>query len=217
MFDFNWFVEKYLHREFKPKQIGRYYPSEIGNCIRKVWFSYKYPIQIKSDLIKIFEMGNILHNFVVNVLKSEKNPEVELLESEMPFKIDMGDFLISGRIDNLLLLKENSKKILVEVKSTSSIKSITEPMSHNVMQLQLYMHALNIHDGTLLYVEKNTLKSKVFYVEFKQEIANHALERFRLLHKFLNDDIAPIAEAKNNGKKWECNYCDYREMCEDHP
>lgn len=214
MIDFNDFIDKYLYREFKPKTIGRYYPSEIGGCLRKIWFSYKYPIQTRADLIKIFEVGNIVHNFVVDVLKSEKNPEVELLKSEFPFKIEMEDFIVSGRIDNLILIKEHNQEVLVEVKSTKDLDKITEPVPSNLMQLQLYMHALKIHKGMLLYIEKNTLKSKVFTIDFDDSIANQALERFKILHRFLKDDITPIPEAKENEEnKWQCIFCDYRELC----
>ena len=77
MIDFNKMVERHLEREHKPKEIGRYYPSEIGSCIRKTWYSYKYPQQISLELMKIFEVGNIMHGFVVEVLKSEKNREIQ--------------------------------------------------------------------------------------------------------------------------------------------
>ena len=105
MIDFDRLIDQHLHREFRPKEIGRYYPSEIGMCLRKLWYSYKYPKEVEADLVKVFEAGNILHNFIVDVLKSDRTPEVELLESEFPFELKMQDFVVSGRIDDLLLLK----------------------------------------------------------------------------------------------------------------
>ncbi len=51
MIDFDKLVDQgTVTREFKPKQIGRYYPSEVGTCIRKVWYSYKYPQEIDPKL-----------------------------------------------------------------------------------------------------------------------------------------------------------------------
>ncbi len=102
MIDFDKLVDQHIAREFKPKQIGRYYPPEVGTCIRKVWYSYKYPQEIDPKPRRIFEVGDILHGFVIEVLKSEKNKDVELLQSEMPFKIPMEDFIISGRVDDLV-------------------------------------------------------------------------------------------------------------------
>src|SRR3989338_7512894 len=148
MFSFDKILEDQKKREHKPKGIGKYYPSEIGNCLRKVWYSYKFPQEISPDLLKIFEAGNIMHGFVVEVLKSEKNKDVKLLKTEFPFKHKMDDFEISGRIDNLVLVNASGKQVLVEVKSTGDLGFVmTSPKVENVMQLQLYMHFLDIHDG----------------------------------------------------------------------
>ncbi len=115
MVDFDKLIDDHIKREYKPKGIGRYYPSEAGSCLRKVWYSYKYPTEIDPDLRKIFEMGNIIHDFIVEVLKSEKTPQVELLKSEFPFKEKIEDFLISGRIDNLIKVKLSGTVYLVEI------------------------------------------------------------------------------------------------------
>jgi len=212
MIDFNKLINEYLYRKPRPKEIGRYYPSECGNCMRKVWYSYKYPKDVDADVLKIFEMGNILHDFVVEVLQSEKTPSVELLKSEIPFKMKLDDFLISGRVDNLILVKADGKTYLVEVKSTKFL--FDKPQKHNIMQLQLYMHALGVHNGILLYVEKSGLKTKIFDIDFDQKIIDSVLERFRRLHKNLNENTLPIAEAKTDDDiKWMCNYCEYSERC----
>src|SRR3989344_7873810 len=162
MINFDEMIDNHLKREHKPKGIGKYYPSEIGMCMRKVWYTYKYPMEVSPALLKIFEVGNIMHDFVVKVLQSEKNPHIELLQSEFPFKEQIDDLVISGRIDNLILIKTDSRKVLVEVKSTQSIDHITEAAPHNVVQLQLYMHFLGIHDGILLYLDKRNLQSRIF-------------------------------------------------------
>jgi len=41
MIDFNRLIDFHLFRKSRPKGIGRYYPSEAGNCLRKTWYSYK--------------------------------------------------------------------------------------------------------------------------------------------------------------------------------
>ena len=215
MIDFNIMIDRYLYKEYKQKEIGRYYPSEIGSCMRKIWFSYKIPKETPKELLKIFEAGNILHDFVVRVLKSEKNPEVELLQSELPFELAVDDFTISGRVDDLLLLKEMEKQILVEVKSCKSLFYIDRPLNHNVSQLQFYMWALGVHNGILLYVEKNTLNSKVFTIKYNEEAGKQILERFKKLHKHLKDDTIPEAEAKQDQETiWMCRWCDWKEECD---
>jgi CRISPR/Cas system-associated exonuclease Cas4 (RecB family) len=212
--DFDGLIDKHLIRERRPKSVGRYYPSEIGRCIRKVWYTYNYPTEIEPELRRVFELGNILHDFVVEVLKSDKTPEVELLQAEMPFKFPFNDFLISGRIDDLMLLKTGKKKVLVEVKSSKSVKRIKKPMQHHKTQLQFYMYATRVHNGVLLYVDKSTLETKSFEVKFSPKRGKQILNKFRALHKHLTKGSLPVAEAKKQKEtKWMCGYCEYKHKC----
>ena len=214
MINFNQMIDNFLKRERRSKGIGKYYPSEAGICLRKVWYSYKFPQEIESNLLKIFEIGNMVHDFVVEVLKSEKNPHVELLKSEFPFKAKVDDFVISGRIDDLILLKTNGTKILVEVKSTGDIGYINEPAPHNVAQLQLYLHYLKVKDGILLYVDKKNLQSRVFNIKYDEKIANETINRFKKLHQHLVNNTLPDPEGRIFPEmNWMCRYCEYRDKC----
>jgi CRISPR/Cas system-associated exonuclease Cas4 (RecB family) len=214
MIDFDKMIENYVKREHRPKGAGRYFPSEIGTCMRKVWYSYKYPQEIKPELQKIFELGNMLHDYVVKVLRSEKNPDVELLKSEFPFHADIEDFTVAGRIDNLILLKVQGKEVLVEVKSTGNVDFVEEAMRHNIMQLQLYMHFIGVHDGILLYVDKRNLKSKVFTIKYSEKAAQLIIERFRQLHSSITQEKIPDPEARaSRDDIWMCRYCEYRDKC----
>jgi len=212
--DFDVMIDNMLARESRPKGVGRYYPSEIGGCLRKIWFSYKYPQDVKPDLRKVFELGNILHDFVVDVLKSEKNPHIELLKSELPVKLDTGNYLISGRVDDLILIKQEGKTVLVEVKSCKNTDYVKKASAHHLMQLQFYMHASEIHNGILLYVDKTNLKTKSFEASYNEAEAKTLIGRFDTLHKSLTDDKMPAAEAKEStDSKWMCRYCEYAERC----
>ncbi len=215
MIDFDKMIDNHIAREHREKQLGRYYPSEIGSCIRKIWYSYKHPVEVKPDLAKIFEMGNIMHDFVVDVLKSDKNNEIELLKSEFPLKIQGNGFLVSGRVDDLVLVKESGKSLVVEVKSTKSVDYVKEADEKHLMQLQLYMHATGIHNGIVLYIDKTNLKSKIFQEEYSKEKADKIMERFGQLHELLVQALLPVAEAKKKeGMGWMCRYCEYAEKCE---
>lgn len=215
MLDFNEMVDNYVHKEFREKTVGRYYPSECGYCLRKIWYSYKQPKETDLNVIKIFEMGNMVHDFVVDVLKSEKNPHIELVGVEVPFQIKIDGVIISGRIDDIIEVKLDGKKYLVEVKSTSSLKYTEKAQEAHVMQLQLYMYHTHINHGIVLYVEKNTLQCKPFFIDYDQEKAEAALGRFFALHKCLKENKIPEPEARIiSEKNWQCKSCPYREECE---
>ncbi len=215
MINFDKLVEMHLTKEQKAKQIGRYYPSEIGSCMRKTWYSYKYPQQVSMDLLKIFEAGNMVHDFVVRVFKSEKNKNVELVKEEMPFKFEGDGFIISGRIDDLVLLKENGKQVLVEVKSAKTIKGMEKAKLSNELQLILYMHILNIPDGVLLYVDKTNLQSKVFVIPYDKKRGEQIIERFKQLDVSLKSNLLPEAEGKQiEDLNWMCSFCEYVGKCD---
>jgi len=217
MIDFNKLVEKHLEREFRMKKIGRYYPSEIGGCLRKTWFSYKKPKPTDIRLMKIFEAGNMLHKFITDVIKSEKNRNIELIKEEMPIEIRMKDFIISGRIDDLILVKiceDNScKQILVEVKSTKYLPK--EFKKEHEMQLQLYMRAIGIEEGLILYIQKDNLDTIGFPIIYNAEKGDKIIQRFEELHKSLAENQMPEAEAKlNEDMQWMCQYCPWKEECD---
>ncbi len=216
LIDFDKMLDAHIQREHRPKGIGKYYPSEIGNCLRKVWYTYKFPQEISPELLKIFEAGNILHGFVVEVLKSEKNKDVKLLKTEFPFKHNVDDFQISGRIDNLVLVNASGKEVLIEVKSTGDLGFVmAEPKPENVMQLQLYMHLTGIHEGVLLYIDKRNLQSQVFTVPYDEKEAEEIIERFRKLHNCLKGENLPDPEARifREDMSWMCRRCEYKERC----
>lgn len=216
MIDFNKLIDNHLAREYRAKTIGRYYPSEIAGCMRKTYFSYKNPKQNDVKLARIFEAGNMLHEFITEVLKSEKNKEVELIRSELPIEIKGKDFIISGRIDNLVLVKmcedNECKQVLVEVKSIKFLPK--EYKKEHEVQLQLYMKALGVHEGVLLYIQKDNLETRTFDIKYNKKMSEEIIERFGELHKSLNNNKMPEAEAKqDNEKEWMCSYCAWKEEC----
>jgi CRISPR/Cas system-associated exonuclease Cas4 (RecB family) len=214
MIDFNKLIDNHLHREVRPRQEGRYYPSEIGSCVRKIWYGYKKPRERKSDVIKIFQMGNMIHDFITDVLKSEKNPDIELLQSEVPFRQPIEDFTVSGRVDDVMMIKTSGRTVLVEVKSTKMLSMTNEPQPSHVMQLQVYLHFLGMKYGMIVYVEKNTLQTKWFNVDYDPQKAEGAINRFKRIHSSVKNNEIPEPEAKMTpGKEWECNYCDWKDEC----
>lgn len=215
MIDFDKLIDLHVFREERKKEIGRYYPSQIGSCMRKVWYSYKYPQKIEPELRKIFEVGNIMHHFVAEMLKSNRSGEVKLLESELPLKKEFKDFTISGRVDDLLLVKSSGKLYLVEVKSTKDVKFVKEASLSHVTQLQFYMLCSGVHNGLVLYIGKNDLKTKTFEVKFSEKVAEKIIKRVEKLHKDLQKSRLPFAEAKmKEDMKWMCKFCEYVDKCD---
>ncbi len=213
--DFNKLIENFLKGELKKKTAGVYYPSEIGSCLRKTFYSYNYPRETNTELMKFFQTGIFIHDFIVDVIKSEKNSDVELLVSESPFKFGVDDFTISGRIDDIVLLKISGVVYLLEIKSTGNLNYVNEPSLGHIYQTQVYMHHTGIRNGIILYIEKNSLKTRWFNVDYDNGIADLVINRFRELHSYLTRNELPKAEAKTTKElNWQCRNCDYCEECD---
>ncbi|MEK6918503.1 MAG: PD-(D/E)XK nuclease family protein [Nanoarchaeota archaeon] len=212
--DFNDLIDNYLKKESYPRTIGRYWPSEAGGCLRKNWYSFRIPKPVDKPLSRIFEAGNMIHEFVADVIQSDKNSHVELLDKELPIKIQRDGYVVSGRIDDLILVLLEGREYLVEVKSTKYLP--VQPRVEHLMQLQLYMSSLGVHDGIMLYIKKDDLQTKQFSVDYDESQVLEVLERFDKLHKHLVSDKIPEAEAKTvYDKNWMCAFCPYLKECDE--
>jgi CRISPR/Cas system-associated exonuclease Cas4 (RecB family) len=213
--DFNKLIEQHLHRDAYQKTIGRYYPSEAGNCMRKAWYSYRYPQPADPKKSKYFHLGNILHDFMAEVLESPKNKEVRLLEKEVALKIIQPDFVVSGRLDDIFMLTADNRKFILEVKSTNSkLEWMDRPQDSHIMQIQLYMHAHEIKEGIILYLEKSSLEGKWFTVKYDPSEAESVIARFGRLDSHLKSETLPEPEAKRRPEwNWMCKTCEYYDRC----
>lgn len=173
-------------------------------------------MEIEPGRLKLFEAGNILHEFIIQVFKSEKNVDkIKFLESELPFKLDQKEFIISGRLDDIVIAKEDNKKIIVEVKTVRDVRFSIKPNKNHVMQLQFYMHATGIRDGIILYIDRTNLKTKAFEISYDEKHSLDILKRFKALHELLKNNVLPIDEAKQSKETlWMCNMCEYRAKCD---
>lgn len=216
MIDFDKLIDDFLYREIRQREPNRYYPSEVGLCMRKIWYSYKIPKAADLEMRRLFHMGTKMHELVVEILRSERNKDVVLLQSEFPIVVPMEGFVISGRADDLVLVKVSGKNVLVEVKSTgpNSLGYLNAPKPEHLMQLQLYMHANGSHYGMLLYIERDRLRTKSFEVEYSREEIEKIFGRFREIHKSMSSGVIPEPEARiKSGMRWMCKWCPWRKEC----
>ena len=215
---FNKILDKYVASEPWKRKIGRYYPSEVGYCKRKIFYSILMPKEKDPRVLKILAMGNVIHDFIAKVLKSEKTDEdVALVAEEMPFLLERNGYVISGRIDDLFLVRKGTKLMLLEVKSTKNIEWIRakgEANDSHIDQITLYMYALDIRNGGILYVNKEDLDTVFIDVEYDIERVAKILQKFDDVHQHLVTHTLPPKEAQENPKmRWQCQFCEYREEC----
>jgi len=222
--DFDKIIADFIRdKEEKNKKeliISKYSASMLGNCLRQNYYAYTSPIEFSIEKLRIFEIGKVLHEWIAKLLSN--TPHAELISSEKEISlIDLeSDITISGRLDDVILIKENGKKIVIEVKSIKSLEYLTEPKKPHIMQLMIYLKALQhykIDEGIILYINKNNLTTKSFRIKYDDKILKEAFERAKTLHHYLTNKILPPPEAKiKKEMNWACAYCQYSEICSKH-
>jgi hypothetical protein len=207
-------INEHLKREeSREKIIGKYYPSDMGRCMRKIYYSYVDPKPFDADLIKIFAIGIMIHDFFNAVFANSKKHTLIANEEKLVLEID--DIIISGRADDIVLA-ENGKDVIVwEGKSTAKrIYYMDAPYKENVWQLMIYLKALGYKNGQITYAEKNNLKTKDFEIIFNQKIYDEAIAWVKNLHSHLKNKVIPKAEARmDTARSWECIKCPWWTQC----
>jgi len=186
---------------------GVYYPSQLGSCLRKQYYTYTLGERVSPEELVIFATGKGVHETIAKafgeVATIEKEEENISLEVSPAIKL-------KGRID-LLIADYDGKKYLIEAKSTS--KTPDAPFEEHVLQLQVYMQALNYEEGFILYWNKVTGEIKVFKVTKNEEALKTILERVKKLDYYVTKNIPPEPEAILKGRFWECEKCPFLELC----
>ena len=149
---------------------GGFYPSMLGSyCMRLLYLAYNglLPEQVIDDnLQRIFDNGN----FLEQRMESYFEKMGILLDREVEAKSDSPP--ISGRAD-FLLKHQDYDKIGLELKSINdkgfeALK--TRPKREHTVQLQIYLHVLELPYGVVLYENKNNQKLKAFGMLPDQDI-----------------------------------------------
>lgn len=193
--DISQMIDDYLKREDRPRTRGIYYASEVSKCQRELFeihtgTSMGFPV----ETIRVFAVGDLIHNFIYNVLKSSKR-NIKLVENEKSLSIvDIdSDICINGRADDVIMSEFDGEKYVLEVKSVKSLYFIKTngPDPAHIDQVTIYMKALGYKRGMLLYVDKNTLETKHFVITYDGKVLKKIFERLREVEQYISDGFLP--------------------------
>ncbi|MEM2227645.1 MAG: PD-(D/E)XK nuclease family protein [Candidatus Bathyarchaeia archaeon] len=202
-------LSAYLIKENKPRQIGIYYPSRLPYCLRQQYYEWLLGVEYPEELLRIFEIGNIFHEWLKRVFKNVEG--VKLLENEKPINVYLAevDIFINGRIDDVILIEADNQTYIIEAKTHRNLNFLEGAHKEHIAQLNFYLKFYPSAKGIILYLEKNTLKTREFMIEFNQSLFKETLERAKILHNALLAKKPPPPE-----KSPLCQYCLFKEKCE---
>lgn len=200
-------IEKIKKESFAPSSIG--YMS--GTCPRRwrIVFNDEVDYDNTADSVGLLTMdtGTKMHEFLQESLKDT----AVLVEAEKEFWHD--DPKVHGFID--LVLDVKGTPVLGEIKTTRDESFVHRegkgtPVPYHAYQLLIYMRLLNIENGVLIYINRNSMNIALIPLSLKENltIVDECLDWMRNVE---SNSILPTRPFRKNSK--ECKSCPVLEAC----
>ncbi len=169
------FLDKYLMDKMNDKEEhvlkhNEYFASQLS-ISWKVIRAKRFISDIDLETARIFEIGNILHEFIQKELFNTEDYEIEKrIEKtiKLPEKVR-----IRGRMD---IFDKYSNEV-IELKTVSELPSF--PNETHLAQLHFYMFATKVNTGYIIYINKNNLEFREFRILFSKNYWKKVLEAVR--------------------------------------
>lgn len=200
-------IDQYFLDKEEAREQQHFYITDAGKCQRAIFFKFKNVPREKmsADILRMLDHGDYVQMHILNSLFSMgmvRASEIKIPPQE----------IISGRADAIVTL--NNELYVVDVKSMNGykFKGLTAPSEDNVNQLQLYLHFFKIPKGILLYVDKNTLSLKEFFINYNAGLAKALLDSLDNLKQKIDQNVLP-AQLLDHPQNIQCKYCAFKEIC----
>ncbi len=171
-----------------------FYASESGLTPYEIYKKLSYPQTLSPKRKILMRFGSITHRRVYKILR-----EMGILKAA---EVKVGDDLFRGFADAIIQLP-GEEEMPLEIKTVSKkgfdgILRRTMPTWKSYLQLQLYLHYLNMDSGRILFIETKTLEDyrmpleefmhdqrmREFLIKKNPKIINQTLKKFSKLKEF---------------------------------
>ena len=196
-----------------------FHASSLGNCMRG---TYLQRLGIEPDkplevgVLRKFKAGELFEEWLIDLLK--RNKDIKSIETQN--RVESKLYNMSGRIDALITYQNGSQEI-VECKSQQSksfwynIHNGNKPHRHHEYQLWVYLKAMGIENGKIIYISKDDLSIQEYPVKLEdKELAKEVIDILDLLNKAWKDKnplLLPLPDEKSFAHK----FCNYHKKCVD--
>jgi hypothetical protein len=196
-------IDKYLlERETDERMLHCFHPSSLAYCPRKLYEAYLLPTHVKTGqdprLQRVFANGHDVHDRLQGYLyKTGLLVEDEVLICDTEFEI-------CGHTDGLLNINGNFGVLELKSINKSGFMKLLVPDPDYIIQMNVYMHCLDLDWGILLYESKDSQEFKEFLVNRDQEIIDQVLGKILYVKKYIARGYAP---PRHQSRK--CEYCEH--------
>jgi len=182
----------------------RFYPyrnhvkiSEIGSCPKKIWERYNNKeLEISQNAIRNLNKGILITNLLESVIG-----ETDI--SKKFVRIEYKDAVFVGNVDIII-----PYKLLVELKTVKWLPK--QPYEHHLKQLSLYVYALGLDLGYLVYILPTDFNIRVFEVFPNAYDINAFLEEGYEHWQLLQGLKEPYAKPSRL-----CKWCQSLDWCQE--
>jgi hypothetical protein len=206
-------IDEHLNSQQREVRVGlEFHPSSCGKCQRLIQLSMLGVLNEKIDarLHRIFDAGNDMHNRYKRYFEDAG----VLIADEKPFRLQIDDITIKGRVD--LIVKDfMGEPQLLELKTMNSrrfeqLMQNDMYVEENFIQWNIYSRALDITKGVILYENKDDQRIKPFSVQFCQEEFDKILNKLKFIHDYnMRGEIVPKPAVCNS------RFCNAKEFCKE--
>jgi len=221
-----WDFEKTLDQIFEAEDaedrwqptLGEYHPSALClPCLRSAYFKHAKPKKAPREKKPIFKIGDLIHDWAEQGLSLDGT--IDVLEVEKAHTLSIRNIDWHCRIDALIRIKEENLIAVVDFKTTSPgafHRRLKEnvPQEHHLLQLMVYLRALDVGTGFIVYINKSSGETKTFKVYYDPLMYRVMADRAEALHHYLvSEKLPPRVESRD---AWQCDgYCDHVEECKE--
>ena len=214
--NFDEVFRKFLEHRYSPSddsfwapQIGRYHASDMGKCVRSIYYKHVYGSKTNPGSYSNFHLGNRIEYIAQEALAHYFG--WHYVKNSFRIRLDYRDFEIVGETDLLLLNNNFELETMFEIKSIKSLGYVRRKANdNNIMQVHAYMKALKLNYCYIVYIQKSDMDVIGHLIEFDDQLYEEGLERLNLLHSCLVEENPPDPVPYMDR---ECGWCSYRPVC----
>lgn len=187
------------------KQSAEYfYISDIGlKCIRLKYYSIIEPRKIRWEKKRKYAVNAGIHKEFQLALEA-KGWNIEKPKHKKYSKLG---FEVSAKFDATFGNVDKPDK-LIEIKVPWFFSHLDNPYEPNVHQIQQYMDILELDEGTLVYIDAFSGKSKSFRVFRDDKLISRNLEKLEDVRYALLKKVLP-----EKTRSYTCSDCLYKVEC----
>lgn len=208
-------LNRYLDGKEGPghKQITGFHPSYGFKCKRRwvlLFQGVDYDKKFDSRTQRIFDNGNEVHarwREYFDGMGILEEAEVEITANKpVP---------VRGHADGVLTW---GGRKLYELKSISPTRfefrrMYKKPDDKTYEQAQIYLWALDLEEGFVIYENKGTQEVLIFHISRDDAVINKVLKRWQAAYSFYEEGIVPKRPYQRESQ--DCSQCDLEKYCWD--